>query len=409
MLLSSTNYLLDKAAAGERLSYAEGLKLYAEADFLALGVAANTARQVHVPGRTVTYLIDRNINYTNVCTTNCTFCGFYRLPGHPEAYVRSAEEIVQRIQELVDIGGTRILMQGGHHPHLPFDWYLELLSCIRSHFPSLQIDAFSPSEIDHFAHLYGMSHRDVLQELIAVGLTGLPGGGGEILDDAVRQRVSPKKVQTETWLAVMRLAHSLGLTTTATMVIGLGETLEQRMRHLQRIRDVQDASVQQYNNGFVAFVSWPVQHSPQTSLGRSRHREHYGATAHEYLRHVAMARLFLNNVRHHQASWVTQGPKVGQISLYFGIDDYGSTMLEENVVSAAAHDTYRSMAEGDIHRLIRDAGYIPAQRDSRYTILRTFESPHASPAPTPIQHRPRPSRAPAEVTTSPQLHEGTAA
>lgn len=402
MLPPAINYLLDKAAAGERLEFAEGLQLYAEADLLALGVAANTARQMHVPGRTVTYLIDRNINYTNVCATNCSFCGFYRLPGHPEAYVRSTEDIVQRVQELVDIGGTRILMQGGHHPHLPFDWYLELLSSIRSHFPSMQIDAFSPSEIDHFAQLYGMSHRDVLQELIAVGLTGLPGGGGEILDDAVRQRVSPKKIQTDTWLAVMRIAHSLGLTTTATMVIGLGETLEQRMRHLQRVRDVQDASIHAYNNGFVAFVSWPVQHSSLTSLGRSRHREHYGATAHEYLRHVAMARLFLNNVRHHQASWVTQGPKVGQVSLAFGIDDYGSTMLEENVVSAAAHDTYQSMQEGDIHMLIRNAGYIPAQRDSRYTILRTFASPQESPAPTPIQHKPRPTSVSPTVITAQQ-------
>ncbi len=397
MLPHPTNFLLGKAAAGERLSYVEGLRLYTEADLLTLGVAANTARQIHVPGKTVTYLIDRNINYTNVCTTNCTFCGFYRLPGHPEAYVRSKEDIVQRIQEVVNIGGTRILMQGGHHPYLPFDWYLELLSGIRSHFPSLQIDAFSPSEIDHFAQLYGMSHRDVLQELIAVGLTGLPGGGGEILDDAVRQRVSPKKLQTDTWLSIMQIAHSLGLTTTATMVIGLGETLEQRIRHLQRVRDLQDASLQQYSNGFVAFVSWPVQHSSLTSLGRSRHRAHYGATAHEYLRHVAIARLFLDNVRHHQASWVTQGPKIGQISLHFGIDDYGSTMLEENVVSAAAHNTYRSLGEGDIHMLIRNAGYVPAQRDSQYTILRIYESPHTSPAPTPIRHKPRSSRATVEM------------
>jgi cyclic dehypoxanthinyl futalosine synthase len=392
MTLRTVDYLLDKAAAGERLSFEEGLLLYREADLLPLGMAANAARQLRVPGRVVTYLVDRNINYTNVCTTDCSFCGFYRRPGHAEAYVRTYEELGQKIQELVDVGGTRVLMQGGHHPDLQLDWYLGLLRFMRANYPSIEIDAFSPSEIENFTQVFGMGTREVLQALMAAGLSGLPGGGGEILDDEIRARVSPKKQKTDGWLGVMREAQALGLATSATMVIGFGEGLEHRLRHLLRLRDLQDESLRDHGNGFTAFISWTVQHSEMTSLGRSRHRESYGATPHEYLRHAAIARLMLDNIQHHQASWVTQGPKIGQVSLEFGIDDFGSTMLEENVVSSAAHDTYACMSEGDIHAFIRDAGYIPAKRDTRYNLQQVFENPADSPAPAPIQHKARERR-----------------
>jgi cyclic dehypoxanthinyl futalosine synthase len=401
MSLHTVDYLLDKAAAGERLAPEEGLLLYHEADLLELGMAANAARQLHVPGRVVTYLVDRNINYTNVCTTDCSFCGFYRRPGHAEAYVRTHAELGQKIQELVDVGGTRILMQGGHHPDLQLNWYIDLLQFIRANYPTIEIDAFSPSEIENFTEVFGMSVREVLKALIAGGLSGLPGGGGEILDDEIRARVSPKKQKTDGWLGVMREAQALGLATSATMVIGFGEELEHRMRHLIRLRGLQDESLRAHGNGFTAFISWTVQHSEMTSLGRSRHREHYGATPHEYLRHAAIARLMLDNIPHHQASWVTQGPKIGQVSLEFGIDDFGSTMLEENVVSSAAHDTYNCLSEGDIHALVRDAGYIPAKRDTRYAILRTFENPSDSPAPASIQHKPRATRKPTEAEVIP--------
>jgi len=392
MSLRTVDYLLDKAAACERLSFDEGLALYREADLLQLGMAANAARQLRVPGRIVTYLVDRNINYTNVCTTDCSFCGFYRPPGHAEAYVRTKEELGQKIQELVDAGGTRILMQGGHHPKLQLDWYVDLLGYIRANYPTIEIDAFSPSEIDNFTQVFGMSTREVLQTLMAAGLSGLPGGGGEILDDEIRSRVSPKKQNTAGWLGVMREAQALGLATSATMIIGFGEALEHRLRHLLRLRDLQDESLREHGNGFTAFISWTVQHSEMTSLGRSRHRERYGATPHEYLRHAAISRLVLDNFVHHQASWVTQGPKIGQVSLEFGIDDFGSTMLEENVVSSAAHDTYNCMNEGDIHAFIRDAAYIPAKRDTRYNLLRVFENPADSPAPAPLKHKPRAAR-----------------
>jgi cyclic dehypoxanthinyl futalosine synthase len=368
------DHLLDKAASGARLTPDEGLRLYRDADLLDLGLAADAVRQLRVPGNLVTYLVDRNVNYTNVCTTNCQFCGFYRTPGHPESYVRSYEEISEKLAELAAVGGTRVLMQGGHHPDLPLSWYTGLLSYLREHNPTIELDCFSPSEIDNFATIFNMTIPEVLVELKAAGLAGVPGGGGEILDDEIRRRVSPLKQGADGWIEVEREAQRLGLATSATMVIGFGETLEHRMNHFMRLRDLQDLSLNEHGNGFTAFISWTVQHSELTSLGRSRHKEEYGATATEYLRHTAMARLMLDNFKHLQASWVTQGPKIGQVSLKFGIDDFGSTMLEENVVSNAAHDTYQRMGEREIHHYIRDAGYIPAKRDTHYTILRTFEN-----------------------------------
>ena len=370
--------LLEKASNGERLSAEEGLFLYREADLLDLGLAADAVRQRLNPGNIVTYLVDRNINYTNVCTTNCQFCGFYRPLGHPEAYVQTYEQIGERVAGLVDVGGTRILMQGGHHPELPLSWYTGLLQYLRANYPSIELDCFSPSEIDNLSQVSGLSIHDVLVELKAAGLAGVPGGGAEILDDEIRRRVSPLKQGADGWLAVEREAQSLGLATSATMVIGFGETLEHRMNHLMRLRELQDHSLREYNNGFTAFISWTVQHSEMTSLGRSKFADNYGATAAEYLRHTAISRLMLDNFQHMQASWVTQGPKIGQVSLKFGIDDFGSTMLEENVVSNAAHDTYQCMGEREIHGFIRDAGYIPAKRDTRYNLIQVFENPEDS-------------------------------
>ncbi|NJP06966.1 MAG: dehypoxanthine futalosine cyclase [Chloroflexaceae bacterium] len=386
---ASTAYLLDKAAAGERLYFDEALQIYQEAELTELGMAANAVRQLRAPGRIVTYLVDRNINYTNVCTVNCQFCGFYRPPGHADAYVCSRDDLAQKLDELVEYGGTRILMQGGLNPGLSLQWYTDLLDWMRSNYPTIERDCFSPTEIANIGALSGLSVRDVLIALQEAGLEGLPGGGAEILDDDIRNRVSPKKQKTDGWLSVMREAQSLGLNTSATMVIGFGETLEHRIRHLQRLRALQDYSLSEHGNGFHAFIAWTLQHSEMTSAGRSRHRDQYGATAHEYLRHIAISRLFLDNILHHQASWVTQGPKVGQVSLAFGLDDFGSTMLEENVVSSAAHHTHMSMLEGEIHALIRDAGYIPAKRDTAYNLLRIFEHEEDSPAPMPINYQSR--------------------
>ncbi len=378
MAENNVRYLLDKAAAGERLTPEEGLHLYAEADLLDLGMAADAVRQLRVPGNIVTYLVDRNVNYTNVCTTNCQFCGFYRPLGHAEAYVQSYESIGQRLAELASVGGTRVLMQGGHHPELPLSWYTGLLRYLRENHPSIELDCFSPSEIANMADVFSLSIPEVLTELKAAGLAGLPGGGAEILDDAIRSQVSPLKQKTDGWLTVMREAQRLGLATSATMVIGFGETLAQRLNHLMRLRDLQDYSLAEHGNGFTAFISWTVQHSDMTSLGRSKFSTNYGATSAEYLRHTAIARLMLDNFPHLQASWVTQGPKIGQVSLKFGIDDFGSTMLEENVVSQAAYDTYQRMGEREIHHYIRDAGYVPAKRDTRYNLLKVFDDPTES-------------------------------
>jgi len=260
--------ILRKALDGERVTFDEALVLYEEAPLDALASVAHELRCRKTDPRVVTYLVDRNINYSNVCITNCQFCAFYRPPGHPEAYVRSFEDIGARIEELIAWGGTRILMQGGHHPDLRLSWYEDLLRFISTTYPEIEVDAFSPSEIAHIAQLEGMTIREVLERLARVGLRGLPGGGAEILD--VRGRISPKKQKADEWLDVMRVAQALGLATTATMVIGLGETVVHRIRHLQRLRDLQDESVGSHGNGFTAFIPWTAQVSEANSLGRSR-------------------------------------------------------------------------------------------------------------------------------------------
>jgi dehypoxanthine futalosine cyclase len=367
--VASAQKLLHEAAAGRRLSADDAVRLYREADLLALGQAAQQVRLRRIPERRVTYLIDRNINYSNVCITDCQFCAFYRpTEDHPEAYTLSRGVIAGKIEELLDAGGTRILMQGGHHPNLPLSWYEDLLRWLRATYPEIELNCFSPSEIDHIARIENGSMEDVLVRLKAAGLAGLPGGGAEMLDDDVRARVSPKKQSAAGWLEAMRIAQRLGLVTTSTMVIGFGESVEQRVGHLHRLRDLQDESLEAHGNGFGAFIAWTLQ-VENTSLGASKDREQLGAGAHDYLRTVAIARLFLDNVDHVQASWPTQGVKLAQVALEFGCDDFGSTMMEENVVSAAG-TTQCSVAEINLQRSVRAAGYTPAQRDSSYRILR---------------------------------------
>jgi len=373
MAIAGADQTLTEIQAGRRLDFDTAVRLYRDADLLALGRAAQAARFRHVPDRRVTYLIDRNINYTNVCITDCQFCAFYRpTKDHPEAYTLSRETIARKIDELLGVGGTRILMQGGHNPDLPLGWYEDLLRWLRASYPEIEIDAFSPSEIDHIATLEGMTMEQVLVRLKAAGLAGLPGGGAEMLDDEVRGRVSPKKQSAAGWLDAMRAAQKLGLVTTATMVIGFGESIEQRVGHLQKLRDLQDESLSKHGNGFGAFIAWTLQ-TDHTPMGRSKSREDYGASAQEYLRLVAIARLFLDNFPHVQASWPTQGLRLAEVALEFGCDDFGSTMLEENVVSSAG-TSLRHVAEITMQRHIRGAGYLPAQRDTSYNVLRVVET-----------------------------------
>jgi len=380
MAVATTEKLLHEARAGRRLGFEEAVRLYRDAELLELGRTAQAARFRKHPERRVTYLIDRNINYTNVCTADCQFCAFYRpTVDHPEAYTLSREAIGRKIEELLEVGGTRILMQGGHHPDLRLAWYEELLRWLRATYPEIEINAFSPSEIDNIARIEGIGMEAVLMRLQAAGLAGLPGGGAEMLDDDVRARVSPKKQSAAGWLEAMRIAQRLGLLTTSTMVIGFGEGIEQRIGHLQKLRDLQDESLRAHGNGFTAFIAWTLQ-TENTSLGRSKARDELGASAQDYLRLTAVARLFLDNVPHIQASWPTQGVRMAEVALEFGCDDFGSTMLEENVVSAAG-TSLRQVAEITLQKSIRGAGYVPAQRDSRYNVLRVIDQVPSPAAP----------------------------
>ncbi len=331
------------------------LDLYEKAPLLELGRLADARRwQLH-PENVVTYIIDRNINYTNVCVADCKFCAFYRRPKHLEGYVLSFEEIGRKIDEVKALGGVQILMQGGHNPYIPFGWYLDLLRYIKRHHP-IHIHAFSPSEIDFFAGRFGMSIEEVLRELMTAGLDSIPGGGGEILVQEIRDRVAKKKAGADRWLEVMAIAHRLGLKTSVTMMFGLGESLADRLEHLVRVRATQAQS-----HGFTAFICWPLQpeHTELEYLGKT--------DAVTYLRTQAIARLVLDNVPNIQASWVTMGPKIGQVALRFGANDFGSLMMEENVVSAAG-TTWR-MTLPEMRRLIADAGYRPVQRRQDYSLL----------------------------------------
>ncbi len=387
----------------QRLTDADALEMYSGLSIHELGRRANErAQQLH-PEPYRTYVVDRNINYANVCTVRCTFCNFSRSPGHAEAYVLSHAEIGRKIEKLLAIGGTQILMQGGllpdeKHPSghgRPFAWYLDLLRFIKRSYPAIHVHAFSPPEIWAFHTRFRLPLRDVLLRLQEAGLDTIPGGGGEILVDRVRSKISRRKATADEWLEVMRQAHGIGMKTSCTMMFGHIETMPERIEHLRRLRDLQDET-----GGFIAFIAWPFQ--PEgTRLARSRDfgfsnldfglgstegspraglqsktqnpKSKMGAVivpdACGYLRMLALARLYLDNIPNVQSSWVTMGPKIGQLALFFGANDMGSVMMEENVVSAAG-TTYR-LSEEQLRRLITDAGWVPQKRDQYYHAIPT--------------------------------------
>ncbi|MGQ9558665.1 MAG: cyclic dehypoxanthinyl futalosine synthase [Desulfurispora sp.] len=356
--MSRVEALLELVAQGERLSPGQYLTLYQEANLLALGQAANRVRQRWHGDNVVTFVVDRNINYTNICRCGCLFCAFYRRADDADAYVITEEELLQKIAETVQVGGTGVLIQGGLHPDLDLAFFEKMLRTIKEHFPAVHIHSFSPPEIAHLAEKEGLDYRQVLEKLRQAGLDSLPGGGAEILVDRVRELISPRKASTRVWLEVMRAAHELGLRTTATMMFGHVETPTERIEHMLRIRELQDET-----GGFTAFIPWTFQPG-HTALGG----QPVGAV--EYLRVLAISRLVLDNIPNIQVSWVTQGAKVAQVALSFGANDFGSTMLEENVVRAAGVN-YRVPME-EIVRCIQDAGFTAAQRTNLYQIVRVF-------------------------------------
>jgi cyclic dehypoxanthinyl futalosine synthase len=336
------------------MTRAEAIDLYHSDDLIAIGMAANEVRRKLHPDGIVSYIIDRNINYTNFCTEYCSFCAFYRPMGHAEGYLHPKEVIFQKIQETIDLGGTGILMQGGLHPELKIEWYEDLLRSIKQRF-DIWCHCFSAPEIVNIAKVSGLSLHDTLSRLKDAGLDSLPGGGAEILDDEVRHRISRLKSSVNDWIDVHRTCHALGLRTTATMMFGTGETIEQRMNHFDIVRQIQEDT-----GGFTAFIPWSFQRE-NTSLGRFVKEE---ATAVEYLKTLALSRLYLENILNIQSSWVTPGLKTCQVGLRFGGNDVGSIMIEENVVSAAG--AHHRATEEELRRLIRDAGFIPKQRDTLY-------------------------------------------
>ena len=354
--------LEEKVLAGERVSAEEALDLY-QLPLAELGALANARRNLakeksyHGRGREiVTYIVDRNINYTNVCNVYCKFCAFYRTEKDDDHYVLTREQFDQKLDELSAAGGVQILMQGGHHPKLGFDWYLDLLHHIREKYPHINIHGFSPPEFQHFAETFRMPLREVISRFKEAGLGSIPGGGGEILVDAVRQKIAPLKCKTDQWLEVMQVAHELGLKSSATMMFGHVETIADRIEHLQRLRTQQDAS-----GGFTAFICWTFQ--PENTVLKVK--QPTGSA--EYLRMQALSRIFLDNIPNIQSSWVTQGPQIGQVALQYGANDFGSVMMEENVVSSAG-TTFRLDAV-KIEALIRDAGYEPRRRNNWYELL----------------------------------------
>ncbi|HEY7304481.1 MAG TPA: cyclic dehypoxanthinyl futalosine synthase [Bryobacteraceae bacterium] len=332
----------------------QAIEMFESNDLVGIGLEADAVRKRLHPEGVVSYIIDRNINYTNFCTEYCSFCAFYRPLGHEEGYILPKETILDKIQETIHLGGTGILMQGGLHPDLKLEWYEDLLRTIKSRF-DIWCHCFSAPELVNIAEVSGLSLRDTIARLRDAGLDSIPGGGAEILDNEVRHRISRLKCSTQEWIDVHRIAHSLGLRTTATMMFGTGETIGQRMNHLDIVRHIQEDT-----GGFTAFIPWFFQRE-YTSLGRFVKQE---ATAVEYLKMLALSRVYLDNISNIQASWVTPGLKVCQLGLRFGGNDVGSIMIEENVVSAAG--THHRATEEQLRRLIRDAGFIPKQRDTLY-------------------------------------------
>lgn len=354
-MTTSVKSVLDDVISGARLSDDDAVNLLKSTDITALGQAANEMRFRKNPDSVVTYIIDRNINYTNVCVSSCRFCAFFRLEGEEGAYVLTDEEIDRKIRETVELGGSQILMQGGLHPEYAIEWYEKLISGIKSRH-GIHIHAFSPPEIVHIANLSGLTVAETVRRLRAAGLDSIPGGGAEILTDRARSLTSPNKCSATEWIDVMREAHKQGMKTTATMMFGHVETLAERVESMRRIRDLQDET-----GGFTAFIPWTFQ-PENTAMPMEAQSGGF-----DYLRTLAVSRLYLDNVENIQASWVTQGPKIAQVALYFGANDMGSTMIEENVV-AAANVSFR-MSEKDIRRIIEDAGMVPKRRNMGYQIL----------------------------------------
>jgi cyclic dehypoxanthinyl futalosine synthase len=368
-LSSAIAPLLEKAVAGERLRFDEGLRLIESHDLIALGRAADAVtRRLH-PEPFRTYNIDRNINYTNECAAVCDFCAFYRPPGHEEVYVLPREVLYKKIEETVALGGDQILMQGGLHAKLPLEWYEELLADLKARFPQVNIHGFSPPEIHHFTKISKLPLRTVLERLKAAGLGSLPGGGAEILVDRVRKEITRGKVLTDDWLNVNRVWHQMGGRSTATMMFGHVETLAERIEHLERLRQLQDET-----RGFTAFICWTFQ-PDNTAMSHIP-----PAGAFEYLKTQAVGRLYLDNIPNIQSSWVTQGEKIGQMALFFGANDMGSLMIEENVVAQAGTVYYLSLET--IRRSIEEAGYIPRQRNVFYQYIDDY-----NPSAAPIAHR----------------------
>ena len=336
------------------ISRQQAIDLYQSDDLVGIGMEADAIRRKLHPEGVVSYIIDRNINYTNFCTEYCSFCAFYRPMGHKVGYILPIETILDKIQETLDLGGTGILMQGGLHPDLKIEWYEDLLRAIKAKH-NIWCHCYSAPEIVNIAEVSGLNLRDTIARLRDAGLDSIPGGGAEILDDGVRHRISRLKCSSQEWIDVHRTAHSLGMRTTATMMFGTGETIEQRMNHFDIVRRIQEDT-----GGFTAFIPWFFQRE-YTSLGRFVKEE---ATAVEYLKMLALSRVYLDNISNIQASWVTPGLKVCQLGLRFGGNDVGSIMIEENVVSAAG--THHQATEEELRRLIRDAGFVPKQRDTLY-------------------------------------------
>ncbi|HBH60637.1 MAG TPA: dehypoxanthine futalosine cyclase [Nitrospiraceae bacterium] len=348
-----------KKTSSPRITRKEGLELLKSADLLGLGMLADNMRKTLHPEGEVSFIIDRNINYTNVCINKCRFCAFYRNEGDPEAYILSRRKLFNKIKETVAAGGTQILIQGGLHPKLDFAYYVDLLKSIKENF-KIHVHGFSPPEITYIADKAGHSVVTTLELLREAGLDSIPGGGAEILSDRVRKKVSPRKIGSRQWLRVMEDAHRIGMKTTATMMFGSLETKADIIQHLIRIRDLQEET-----HGFTAFIPWTYQPGNTELGGRP-------ATAVDYLKTLALSRIMLDNIPNVQASWVTQGAKIAQVALQFGANDFGSTMIEENVV-AAAGVTFR-MSQEEIVRLIQDAGYGAAQRDTRYKIIKRYDT-----------------------------------
>ena len=362
MVFLNHDAITEKVITGERVTREEALQLYAR-PLEELGALADSRRHLAKAksyggggAGIVTYIVDRNINYTNVCNVYCKFCAFYRTEKDADHYVISLEDLDRKLDELTAAGGIQILMQGGHHPKLPFDWYIDLLRHIREKYPHVNIHGFSPPEFQHFSEVFEMPVREVIMRFREAGLGSIPGGGGEILVDRVRKKISPLKINSDEWLEVMQIAHEVGLKSTATMMFGHVETVEDRLEHLQRIRDQQDRS-----GGFTAFICWTFQ--PENTVLKVKRKTGVA----EYLRTQAIARIFLDNIENIQSSWVTQGPEIGQVALKYGANDFGSVMMEENVVSSAG-TTFRLNAE-EIETLIRGAGYEPRRRNNWYKLL----------------------------------------